>query len=86
MIAVYAIVHGKPSHKQKRPRFERKREPAEMGYGLPGDAIWYGLPVIEKVRPMRPLEAYDAHKHEKREKYYGADITTLIRMVEVGEL
>lgn len=26
------------------------------------------------------------HKHEKREKNYGADISTLIRMIEAGEL
>jgi len=49
-------------------------------------AIGYGLPVMEKVRPMRPPEAYDPHKHEKREKNYGADISTLIRMIEAGEL
>ena len=75
------------SHKQKRPWFERKREPepVEMGYGLPDDVIGYGLPVMEKVRPMRPPEAYDPHKHEKREKNYGADISTLIRMIEAGE-
>ena len=45
-----------------------------------------GLPVMEKVRSMRPPEAYDPHKHEKREKNYGADISTLIRMIEAGEL
>ena len=51
-----------------------------MRYGLPDDAIGYGLPV------MRPPEADDPHKHEKREKNYGADISTLIRMIEAGEL
>ena len=33
--------------------------------------------------------AYDPHKHEKhekREKNYGADISTLIRMIEAGEI
>lgn len=55
-------------------------------YGLPDDAIVYRLPVMEKVRPMRAPEAYDPHKHEKREKNYGADISTLIRMIEAGEL
>ena len=57
-----------------------------MGYGLPDDAIGYGLPVMEKARPMRPPEAYDPHRHEKQEKNYGADISTLIRMIEAGEL
>ena len=28
--------------------------------------------------------ADDPHKHEKREKNYGADISTLIRMIEAG--
>jgi transposase len=82
------FTEGIHSNKQKRPRFERKREaePVEMGYGLPDDAIGYGLPVMEKVRSMRPPEVYDPHKHEKREKNYGADISTLIRMIEAGEL
>jgi len=82
------FTEGIHSNKQKRPRFERKREaePVEMGHGLPDDAIGYGLPVMEKVRSMRPPEAYDPHKHEKREKNYGADISTLIRMIEAGEL
>ena len=82
------FTEGIHSNKQKRPRFERKREPepVEMGYGLPCDAIGYGVPVMEKVRPMRAPEAYDPHKHEKREKNYGADISTLIRMIEAGEL
>ena len=82
------FTEGIHSNKQKRPRFERKREaePVEMGYGLPDDAIDYGLPVMEKVRSMRPPEVYDPHKHEKREKNYGADISTLIRMIEAGEL
>lgn len=54
------FTEGIHSHKQKRPRFERKREPepVEMGYGLPDDAIGYGLPVMEKMRPMRAPEAY----------------------------
>lgn len=82
------FTEGIHSNKQKGPRFERKREPepVEMGYGLQNDAIGYGLPVKEKVRPMRPPEAYDPHKHEKREKNYGAHISTLIRMIEAGEL
>ena len=45
-----------------------------------------GVPVMEKGPPMRPPEAYDPHKHEKREKNYGADISTLIRMIEAGEI
>jgi transposase len=84
------FTEGIHAHKQKRPRFERKRErepePVEVGYGLLDDPIGFGLPVMEKVRPMRPPEAYGPHKHEKREKNYGADISTLIRMIEAGEL
>src|SRR5690606_252122 len=73
------FTEGIHSNKQKRPRFERKREPEPVEMG-------YGVPVMEKVRPMRAPEAYDPHKHEKREKNYGADISTLIRMIEAGEL
>ncbi len=77
-----------PSHKQKRPRFERKREPDPPGIGheRPEDAIGYGLPMMEKRRPVGPPEAQDPHRHEKREKNYGVDISTLIRMTEAGEL
>ncbi len=35
---------------------------------------------------MRAPEAYDLHKHEKLEKNYGVDISTLICMIEAGEL
>ncbi len=82
------LTNGIHGNKQKRPRFERHGEPVpvEMGYGLSGDAIGYGLSVMEKVRPMHAPEAYDPHKHEKRDKNYGADISTLIHMIGAGEL
>lgn len=78
------------SNKQARPKFERKRvqQPVELGglvpdemlagFGLPSDAIGYGLPPAP--RPSRQ------HDVPKREKNYGADISTLIRMIEAGEL
>ena len=37
-------------------------------------------------RMTKTPSAYDPHKHEKREKNYGADISTLIRMIEAGEI
>ena len=82
------FTEGIRSHPQKRPRFERKGdpEPVEMGDGLPEDALGDGLPAIGQARPMRAPEAYDPQKHAKREKNYGADISTLIRMFEAGEL
>ena len=81
---------GIHSNKQARPKFERKRvqQPAEIGrlvpdemlaeFRLPSDAIGYGLPPVP-----RPTHQQDV---PKREKNYGADIATLIRMIEAGEL
>lgn len=39
------------------------------------DAIGYGLPVMEKVSPMRTPEACDPHRHEKWEKNCWANIS-----------
>ncbi len=84
------FTEGIHSNKQARPKFERKRvqQPAELGslvpdkmlaeFRLPSDAIGYGLPPVP-----RPTHQHDV---PKREKNYGADIATLIRMIEAGEL
>lgn len=88
------FTEGAHKHKLSRPKFERRREPepelaaAEKAarYGLPDDAVGFGLPVMEKVRPMQLPEAYDPHKHEKPQKNYGADINTLIELLESGRL
>ena len=82
------FTEGIHSRKQARPKFERKRasEPVEMGRALPDDAMGYGPPVLEKVRAMKPPKEADQHKAPPPPKNYGADISTLIRMIEAGEL
>jgi hypothetical protein len=82
------FTEGIHSRKQARPKFEGKRapEPVEMGRALPDDAMGYGLPVLEKVRSMKPPKEADQHKAPPPPKNYGADISTLIRMIESGEL
>jgi hypothetical protein len=82
------FTEGIHSRKQARPKFERKRapEPVEMSRALPDDAMGYGLPVLEKMRAMKPPKEADQHKAPPPPKNYGADISTLIRMIEAGEL
>ncbi len=46
----------------------------------------YGLPVLEKARAMKPPKEADQHKGLPPPKNYGANISTLIRMIEAGEL
>lgn len=82
------FTEGIHSRKQARPKFERKRasESVEMGRALPDDAMGYGPPVLEKVRAMKPPKEVDQHRAPPPPKNYGADISTLIRMIEAGEL
>ena len=82
------FTEGIHSRKQARPKFERKRatEPVEMGRELPDDVMGYGLPVLEKVRAIKPPKEADQHRAPPPPKNYGADISTLIRMIEAGEL
>ena len=76
------------SRKQARPKFERKRAPGlvEMGRELPDDPIGYGVPVLEKLRAMKLPKEANQRKALPQSKNYGADISTLIRMIEAGEL
>ncbi len=83
------FTEGIDSRKQARPRFKRKRasEPVEMGRVLPDSARGYGMPVLEKVLEMKPPKVADQHKKAPPpSKNYGAGISTLIRMIEAGEL
>lgn len=82
------FTEGIHSRKQARLKFERKRtpEPVEMGKVLPNEAMDHELPVLEKVHPMEPPIAADQHKACPPPRNYGADISTLIRMIEAGEL
>ena len=87
------FTEGIHSRKQARPKFERKRapEPVEMGRALPDDAMGYGLPpghFGKAVLTPRKSTPKAEHPHEPpgSPKNYGADIATLIRMIESGEL
>lgn len=65
---------GAHKHKLSCPKFERRREP-EPELAAAEKAARAGLP-----------EAYDPHKHEKPQKNYGADLNTLIELLESGRL
>lgn len=91
------FTEGAHKHKLSRPKFERRREPepavAEevMGYGVPDDAMGYGLPpghFGNAVLTPRKGTPKTEHPHEPPgpPKNYGADISTLVRMIEAGEL
>jgi hypothetical protein len=78
---------GAHKHKLSRPKFERRREPepVEMGYGLPGNIK--NFEACDSFARMTPKPfGPKSTESEKPEKNYGADISTLIRMIENGEL
>ena len=91
------FTEGAHKHKLSRPKFERRREPelavAEevMSYGLPDDAMGYGLPpgrFGKAVLTPRKGAPKAEHPHEPPgpPKNYGADINTLIELLESGRL
>lgn len=67
------FTEGAHKHKLSRPKFERIRS-VEPDYGIPADAMGYC--------------AFVAEPHEQHEppKNYGADINTLIELLESGKL
>jgi IS1 family transposase len=91
------FTEGAHKHKLSRPKFERRREPelamAEevMGYGIPDDAMGYGLPpghFGKAAMTPRKSTPKAEHPHEPPgpPKNYGADINTLIELLESGRL
>jgi hypothetical protein len=91
------FTEGAHKHKLSRPKFERRREPelavAEevMGYGIPDDAMGYGLPpghFGKAVLTPKKSTPKSEHPHEPPgpPKNYGADINTLIELLESGRL
>lgn len=82
------FTEGAHKHKLSRPKFER--EPVSVrGYEMADDLVGYGLPTLSRVKPPPPppvLKAAEPHEDEKLEKNYGADIPTLIRLLEEGKL
>ncbi|NDP41067.1 MAG: ISL3 family transposase [Rhodoferax sp.] len=89
------ILFTEGAHKRtlSRPKFERRREPepVEMGLGLPEDAIGFGLPpVLMRKTVITPRKntpnASPPHETLGPPKNYGADINTLIELLEAGKL
>lgn len=76
---------GAHKHKNSRPKFERRAkeriEDFEMGYGVPE----YPKGMVGKAIFRKPPEA-PSTQHDKTEKNYGANISTLIELIENGEL
>ena len=91
------FTEGAHKHKLSRPKFERRREPdlamAEevAGYGVPDDAMGYGLPPGHFGKAIlaprkSPPKAEHPHEPPVPPKNYGADINTLIELLESGRL
>lgn len=78
------ILFAEGAHKRQKPKFERRPElkiaQAAPEFGLAG----YGG-MSRSVCKDVPSTAFST-REEESEKNYGADISTLIRMIEVGEL
>jgi transposase len=85
------FTEGIHKHKLTRPKFERQQRPVRRPAPEPEAELetMYGLATFSKVGPTRPPappKPPDQHAEPKTEKNYGADIATLIRMLEAGEL
>jgi len=87
------FAEGAHKHKLSRPKFERKErrqsepEPVMM-YGLPGnfETGHSFARMVPKPDPEPKPYVPESTESEKLVKNYGADISTLIRMIENGEL
>jgi transposase len=93
------FTEGAHKHKLSRPKFERRREAVPelamaeevAAYGIPGDAMGYGVPpgqfgkAILTPRKGTP-KAEHPHEPPAPPKNYGADINTLIELLESGRL
>lgn len=66
-----------------RPKLERRREPADMGYGVPKNGVGFYSP-LGHMGKMIGL----SHQHEAQgaEVNYGAHIPTLIALIEAGKI
>jgi hypothetical protein len=93
------FTEGIHKHTLSRPKFERRRDAVPelamaeevAGYGVPGDAVGYGLPPghFGKAVPT-PRKSTPKAEHPQEPpwlpKNYGADINTLIELLESGRL
>ncbi len=93
------FTEGIHKHTLSRPKFERRREPVPelamaeeaAGYGAPGDAMGYGVPSGSFGKAIltprkRTSKAEQPHEPPGPPKNYGADINTLIELLESGRL
>jgi transposase len=71
------FTEGAHFKKKQRPKFKRKN--VEMGYGLPAERVMYDqLFTMSRMTFDTP----DQHEAQENEINYGADISTLVRMIE----
>lgn len=90
------ILFTEGAHKRTRlrPKCERTREPewVAMGFGGPEEASGFGLPRVGRFRRailaprIETLTAEHQYGPSGRPKNYGADISTLVSMIETGDL
>lgn len=78
------FTEGAHKHKLSRPKFERMRD-VEPDYGIPADAVGHCAFVAEPAI-ARPLKVAKPHELHEPPKNYGADINTLIELLEAGKL
>ena len=78
------MLSHKHKHKLSRPKFERLRD-VEPDCGIPADAMGYFAFVAEPVI-ARPRKVAKPHEQYEPSKNYGADINTLIELLEAGKL
>lgn len=86
------FTEGVHAHKQKRPKFERRgMETKDVRVGYAGTRSWnmetgigMGMGRMTPIKP--PVLREPSTQTEIDEKNYGADISTLVRMIEEGKL
>lgn len=79
------FTEGAHAHKQKRPKFERRSMetrmlPDEVGMGRMFSRVTMGYSIPRAPKPPKSTEM------EFGDKNYGADISTLVRLIEEGKL
>lgn len=75
------FTEGAHFKKKQRPKFERKND--ELGYSLPTERVMY-----DQLFTMNRMtfDAPDQHEVYETEINFGADISTLVRLIEDGKL
>jgi transposase len=75
------FTEGAHFKKKQRPKFERKS--AEFGYGLPSERLMHDQLFTMSRMTFNTL---DQHEAQETEVNFGADISTLVRLIEDGKL